>query len=124
MIKFYFQQIETTQQILEMYKDREYIYENLTRTLIGCFFDIHNSLGVGYNEKAYHKDLKRLFQKTGIENQSKERKSLIHRGFKVKECEAILVVFGKIILELKTIQSNFLQANFGRNEFQIQVIRV
>lgn len=33
----------------------ELIYEDLTRELIGCFFDVHNTLGVGYDEKAYYK---------------------------------------------------------------------
>lgn len=42
----------------------------ITHTLIGCFFDTHNSLGVGYDEKAYHKALERRFQEMGIEYQS------------------------------------------------------
>ena len=44
-------------------KGMELIYEDLTRELIGCFFDVHNSLGVGYDEKAYHKALERRFPK-------------------------------------------------------------
>ncbi len=39
----------------------ELIYKDLTHELIGCFFDVHNSLGVGYDEKAYHKALERRF---------------------------------------------------------------
>ena len=95
-----------------MKRDKEYIYEDLTHKLIGCFFNTHNGLGVGYDEKAYHKALERHFQKMGVEYQSKERKAIIHRNCKVREYEADFVVFKKIILELKTLQSKFLQANY------------
>ena len=95
-----------------MGKDKEYLYEDLTHTLIGCFFGVHNSLGVGYDEIAYHKALERQFQIAGIEHCSKERKALIHRGQKVKEFEADFIITNKIVLELKSIQSQFLQPNY------------
>ena len=88
------------------------IYEDLTHQLIGCFYDVHNSLGVGYDEKAYHKALEKLFQIRGIPFRSKERKTVLHRDCKVKDFEADFVTFDKIILELKSLQSNFLQSNY------------
>ncbi len=90
----------------------ELIYEELTHQLIGCFFDVHNSLGVGYDEPAYHNALQRRFHKTGLDYRSKERKALLHRGRKIREFEADYITFGKIILELKTLQSNFLRTNY------------
>jgi len=90
----------------------ELIYEDLTRELIGCFFHVHNSLGVGYDEIAYHKALERRFHKIGVDHQSKEKKASMHRGKKVREFEADFISFGKIILELKTLQSNFIRANY------------
>ncbi len=95
-----------------MNNSKEFIYEDLTHVLIRCFFNVHNSLGVGYDEKAYHRALARHFQNNEIEHHSKERKALFHRNRKVKEYEADFVVFKKIILELKTLQSNFLQINY------------
>jgi hypothetical protein len=47
----------------------ELIYEDLTRELIGCFFDVHNSLGVGYDERGYHEALKHSFRKKSILHQ-------------------------------------------------------
>ena len=44
----------------------ELIYEDLTHELIGCFFQVHNSLGVGYDEFTYHKALERRFHKKGF----------------------------------------------------------
>ncbi|MDZ7377218.1 MAG: GxxExxY protein [candidate division KSB1 bacterium] len=88
------------------------IYEELTHQLIGCFFEVHNKLGVGYDEKAYHKALEKLFQMRGISFRSKERKTLSHRDCKVKDFEVDFIAFDKIILELKSLQSNFLQSNY------------
>jgi len=93
-------------------KSLELIYEDLTRELIGCFFDVHNSLGVGYDEKDYHKALERRFLKKGINHRSKERKTLLHRGREVREFEADFVSFDKIILELKALQTGFISANY------------
>jgi GxxExxY protein len=76
----------------------ELIYEDLTHELIGCFFEVHNSLGVGYDEPAYHKALERRFHKRGIECRSEERKALIHRGRQVRVFKADLIIFEKIIL--------------------------
>jgi GxxExxY protein len=90
----------------------ELIYEDLTRELIGCFFDVHNALGVGYDERAYHKGLERRFRKKGFDHRSEERKALVHRGRKVREFKADLITFDKIILELKTLQSGFIKANY------------
>ena len=69
-------------------------------------------MGVGYDEKAYHKALEKFFQIRGIPFRSKERKTISHRDCKVKDFEADFVTFDKVILELKTIQSNFLQSNY------------
>jgi GxxExxY protein len=84
----------------------------LTHELIGCFFHVHNTVGVGYDEFTYHKALERRFRKVGIDHRSQERKALTHRGRKVREFKADLITFGKIILELKTLQSNFARANY------------
>ena len=89
-----------------------YIYKDLTQILIGCFFNIHNSLGVGFDEKAYHYALERYLKKQEIEYLSKPRKSIFHRGQKVREFEADFITFDKIILELKVLKSNFLQPNY------------
>jgi GxxExxY protein len=90
----------------------ELIYEDLTRELIGCFFDVHNSLGVGYDEPSYHKALQRRFCKKEIEHRSEERKALLHRARKVREFKADLITFDKIILELKSLQSGFIKPNY------------
>ena len=45
---------------------KELIHKNLTHVLILCFFHIHDTLGVGYDEKFFHKALEFHFNKIGI----------------------------------------------------------
>lgn len=90
----------------------ELIYKDLTNELIRCFFDVHNTLGVGYDEKAYHNALIRRFRKAGFDFRSKAKKTLVHRGCKIRGFEADFITFAKIILELKAIHSKFLQAHY------------
>ena len=93
-------------------REMELLYEELTHELIGCFFDVHNSLGVGYDEFAYHQALNRRFQKRSIDYRSEERKALMHRDRQVRVFKADLITFDKIILELKTLQSGFIKPNY------------
>ena len=88
------------------------IYENLTNKIIRCIYDIHNTLGVGYDEETYHQGLIYIFQKEQIPYLSKQNKDIVHREISIKKIEYDLMVFDKIILELKSIQSDFLQTNY------------
>lgn len=90
----------------------EYLYGDLTHQIIGGFYHVHNTLGVGFDEKAYHNALASHFHKLGIPCQSKPRKAVRHRDQHVREFEADLIVYDKIILELKSIQSDFIQKNY------------
>ena len=90
----------------------ELIFKDLTHELNGCFFHVNIILGVGYDEHTYHKAFELHFKKTGIEYSSEERKTLYHRGCQMRSFDADFVISGKIILELKSIQTRFIQANF------------
>ena len=90
----------------------ELLHKDLSHDLIGCFFHVHNTLGVGFDEKTYHNALEYHLGKCGINHFSRERKALYHRGYQVRSFETDFVISGKIILELKAIQSRFIQANY------------
>ena len=88
------------------------IYEDLTKILRGCIFETHNILGVGYDEETYHQGLIFHLKKRQIPFSSKERRIIKLRDVKIYEYELDLIVWDKIILELKSIQSDFLQVNY------------
>jgi GxxExxY protein len=85
------------------------IYQDLTQILIGCIYDVHNKLGTGYDEEAYHQGLLRRFKQENIPFVSKERKWLLHRNMQIRFFELDILAYNKIILSLKNIQSDFLQ---------------
>jgi GxxExxY protein len=87
------------------------IYEELTSKLRRIIFDVHNELGVGYDEETYHQGLIRRLQKEDIPHVSKERRWLFHRDIPVRRFELDLLTFDKIILLLKCFQHDFIQQN-------------
>ncbi|MFQ5769332.1 MAG: GxxExxY protein, partial [bacterium] len=77
-----------------------------------CIYDVHNKLGVGYDEQAYHLGMVRRFHEESVPFISKERKNLLHRATLMKSFELDFLVFDKIIISLKCIRSDFIQSNY------------
>jgi GxxExxY protein len=87
------------------------IYEELTKELRQCVYDVHNALGTGYDEETYHQAMIIRVEKSGVPVRSKEKRFIEHRGEKVHEFELDLIVDDKVIFELKAQQTDFLQPN-------------
>lgn len=88
------------------------LYKELTSVIRGCIYDVHNALGPGYDEETYHQGLIWRLNKENVHCRSKEKRFIEHRGLAIKGFELDLIVYDKIILELKCIQSDFLQPNY------------
>jgi GxxExxY protein len=91
---------------------QELLYEDLTFTIRSCIFEVHNDIGVGFDEETYHQGLARKFVREGISFVSKERIKLKHRGILVREFELDYLIEDKVILALKCLPCDFLQVNF------------
>lgn len=87
-------------------------HEKLTRAILECIFEVHNEIGVGLDEETYHQGLLECFSRKGIPAISKERKYIVHRNVRIRGFELDLLLFEKIILALKSLQCDFLQAHF------------
>ena len=88
------------------------IHEKLTYDLRGCIYDVHNALGTGYDEESYHLALEQQLKQRKIPMQSKVVRYVEHREIRAHKFVADLIVYDKIILELKNLQSEFLPANY------------
>ncbi|MBI3861569.1 MAG: hypothetical protein HY290_06710 [Planctomycetia bacterium] len=55
-------------------------FENETRILRGCFFDVQNEVGRGRSEEAYHHGCKLWFEERGLPVASKPPHPLLIRG--------------------------------------------
>jgi len=83
------------------------LHEKLTYTIKGCFYDVHNTLGMGYDEETYHLALAQRLSKSNVNFQSKVTKYLVHRRTKIHKFIADFIIEDKVILELKSISTNF-----------------
>ncbi len=90
----------------------ELLYRDLTYAIRRCIFDVHNDIGVGYDEETYHQGLIRKFKQEGISFSSKERTELKHREILIREFVLDFLIENKIILSLKCLPCDFLQVNF------------
>jgi len=90
------------------------LYEELTYTIQGCIFDVHNLLGTGYDEESYHLALEIRLAEENIPFQSKVIKYVEHRGKKVHKFVADFIIDNCVILELKCIQNNFHSAHYSQ----------
>ncbi len=79
-------------------------YEDLTKDIIGCIYNVYNSLGFGYLESVYEKSLMVELNLAGLNAQSQVPIPVKYRGYAVGDFIADIVVKDKIILELKSVK--------------------
>lgn len=79
--------------------------DDLTRTIIGCAYTVHNILGPGFLEKVYENALRIELEKQGLTVRQQEPINVAYDGQLVGQYYADLWVAGRIIVELKAVQA-------------------
>ena len=79
--------------------------EALTRTIIGCAYKVHNTLGSGFLEKVYENALRIELVKQGLKVAQQVPIKVHYEGQVVGEYYADLFVDKKVIVELKAVQT-------------------
>lgn len=77
------------------------IYPELSYKIVGAFFDVHNALGGGLQEKYYQRALEEAFKKNNLNYQSQFLVQLTYNGKNIGRYFADFLVDDKIIVELK-----------------------
>jgi GxxExxY protein len=109
------------------------LHEEITGAIIGSFYEVHNTLGVGFLEKVYENALTYLLRQRGLTVIQQAPIAVYFQQVVVGNYVADLLVDEKVIVELKTADqihpehlaqlSNYLKAtqievglllNFGR----------
>ena len=80
---------------------KKLLYEKESYQVRRAIFDVRKQLKSGWSEEVYHQALKRSLEVRGIPFVSKERQPFYHRQVEVHIFEPDLVVWDKIVLELK-----------------------
>ena len=81
------------------------IHEELTSKILEACFEVSNELGVGFLESVYEKALLVALRQKGFEVESQVSLKVTFRGFTVGDFFADIVVGGKILIELKAVDS-------------------
>ena len=111
----------------------------LSERIIGCAFQVINTLGAGFLEKVYENALAHQLRKSGLSVVQQQNVKVRYDGVVVGEYAIDLLVQGTIIVELKAIKAldsahaaqciNYLKAtglhlclllNFGKSRLEIQ----
>lgn len=77
------------------------LHENLTNTLIKCFYKVYNELGYGFLEKVYENAFSIEIQNTGLICRQQCPIKVYYQNRQVGNYFADLLVENKIIIELK-----------------------
>jgi GxxExxY protein len=79
--------------------------DDLTQTIIGCAYKVHNALGPGFLEKVYENSLRIELEKLGLEVKQQEPINVTYGGQVVGEYYADLWVDERVVIELKAAET-------------------
>ncbi|HEX7722166.1 MAG TPA: GxxExxY protein [Pyrinomonadaceae bacterium] len=79
--------------------------DELTRTIIGCAYQVHNALGPGFLEKVYENAMRIELEKPGLAVKQQQPVNVIYDGHFVGQYYADLWVNERIVIELKALRA-------------------
>ena len=82
---------------------KKYPDAELTRSIIGTAFEVHNVLGVGFLEKVYQNALVKELRLRGCQFEAEVKIPVYYKSVLVGDYYADILVEGRIILELKAV---------------------
>lgn len=78
---------------------------NLTHTVIGCAYKVHNVLGFGLLERCYENALRIELEKLGIRALQQHELNVWYEDQIIGECKPDLWLPEKLIIEVKSVQN-------------------
>jgi GxxExxY protein len=82
--------------------NEQFRHSELTRAIIGTFYEVYNELGHGFLESVYENSLAIALRSKGFEVLQQIAVPVHFRGIQVGDFDADLLVNGLVILELKS----------------------
>ncbi len=77
----------------------------ITQRIIGCAYTVSNTLGCGFLEKVYENALAHELRKGGLAVEQQRAIQVHYDGIIVGDYAADLLVDGRVLVELKTVQA-------------------
>ena len=85
--------------------DRALLHSELTKTIIGCAFDVSNEIGAGFLESVYENALAIALREFGVAVRQQAPIDVYFRGQSVGTFYADLLVEDRVIVELKAVSA-------------------
>ncbi|MBA3481729.1 MAG: GxxExxY protein [Pirellulales bacterium] len=80
-------------------------YADLTQKIIGCAYDVYNTLGAGFLESVYEQSMLIELREGGLDAQSQIHLDVLYHGQPVGCFAPDILVNDTVIVELKAIES-------------------
>ena len=85
--------------------NEQFRHAELTKSIIGCFYDVYNELGFGFIESVYENSLSIALRAKGLDVHQQIAIPVWFRGTQVGDFDADVMVNRLILLELKTART-------------------
>ncbi len=82
---------------------KSYLYEELTKKIIRCFYNVYDTLGYGFLESVYEKALMVEFENNNIKAETQKEIKVMYKDRIVGDFRADILVEDKVIIELKAV---------------------
>jgi GxxExxY protein len=80
---------------------KNFPHQELTKSLIGIYYDVYNELGYGFLEKVYHNAFLIELKLRGYEFENQKKISVIYKSEIVGDYVPDIIVNNSVIIELK-----------------------
>lgn len=80
-------------------------HNNVTETIIGAAYSVHNALGFGFLEKVYENSLALELRKSGLKVEQQRPVPVRYEGELVGDYVADVIVEDKVIVEVKALSA-------------------
>jgi GxxExxY protein len=77
------------------------VHEELTREIIGAFYEVYREIGAGFLESVYQRSMPIALAARGVSSETEVPITMRFRGLVVGEYRADLIAEGKVIVETK-----------------------
>lgn len=82
----------------------DFLYEELTYKIRGCFFRVYNELGYGHKESVYQLALAEEFTNSNIKFEREKSLNIKYENKKVGTYKPDFIVERKVIIEIKAVE--------------------
>lgn len=88
---------------MKMVANEKILYKDLAYKIVGCFYEVYNTLGPAHKEQIYHKALALEFKANNIPFVDKKRLKVKYKNQEIGIYEPDFIIDDKIIIEIKSV---------------------